>query len=73
MYMAPMPRIPCYLQVLPVVITGLQDKDDDVKAVAAEALLPVVQQTVTLHFDVVSSRVWLSHWCMQVENVFYAP
>lgn len=50
------------LQVLPVVLKGLQDKDDDVKAVAADSLLPIVEQTVKLHSDVVCVRsLWLRY------------
>lgn len=41
--------------VVPVVMRGLQDGDDDVRAVAASALLPVTDQLVSLLPQYVSS------------------
>ena len=38
-------------KVLPVIITGLEDKDDDVRAVASETLLPVAKETAEITFD----------------------
>lgn len=35
-------------RVLPAITTGLQDLDDDVRAVAASALIPVVEGLVQL-------------------------
>lgn len=35
--------------------SGLQDEDDDVRAVAAEALLPIVELTVVVHYQAVGS------------------
>eukprot|EP00124_Ichthyophonus_hoferi_P002688 Ihof_evm3s194 gene=Ihof_evmTU3s194 len=40
-------------RVLPAVLQGLSDKDDDVRAVSAEALLPIVGHVMSLAKDVV--------------------
>ena len=43
--------------VVPVVMRGLQDGDDDVRAVAASALLPVTDQLVSLLPQYVSTNL----------------
>ncbi|XP_078455706.1 TATA-binding protein-associated factor 172 [Lampetra fluviatilis] len=48
-------------RTLPVVIEGLQDMDDDVRAVAAAALVPVVESLVQLHpekIPVIMNTLW---------------
>ena len=46
-------------QLLPVVLAplmgGLEDSDDDVRAVSAAAMLPVVEQIIVIMSDKVSS------------------
>lgn len=41
-------------KALPAIIEGLQDLDDDVRAVAAASLVPVVDSLVKLQFKQVS-------------------
>ena len=47
-------------QVLPWIMKGLQDGDDDVRAVAASALLPVSEELVTALPTKVRTRYLLS-------------
>ena len=52
--------------MLPAILRGLRDDDDDVRAVAAEALLPVVELAVSLHFDSVCGLVCNVRVCVRV-------
>lgn len=43
-------------KALPAITEGLQDLDDDVRAVAAASLVPIVDSLVKLQFKQVSGR-----------------
>uniref|UniRef100_A0A4W3KDG6 B-TFIID TATA-box binding protein associated factor 1 n=1 Tax=Callorhinchus milii TaxID=7868 RepID=A0A4W3KDG6_CALMI len=45
-------------KVLPAIIEGLQDLDDDVRAVAAAALVPVVESLVDLKVPFIINTLW---------------
>ena len=51
-------------QLLPVVldplIGGLEDNDDDVRAVSAAALLPVVEEIILIMSDKVKGDIWMA-------------
>lgn len=55
-------------RVLPAITVGLQDLDDDVRAVAAAALIPVVEGLVQL----LPSKVRETKWCCQTSRRFFS-
>lgn len=50
-------------KVLPAIIEGLQDLDDDVRAVAAASLVPVVESLVQLQSQKVTEMFSISSDC----------
>lgn len=49
-------------KVLPAIIEGLQDLDDDVRAVAAASLVPVVESLVQLQSQKVTELFSVHFW-----------
>lgn len=50
-------------KVLPAIIEGLQDLDDDVRAVAAASLVPVVESLVQLQSQKVTEMFSINSDC----------